>query len=319
MNILITGGAGFIGANLSKRLLSEGHKVWSVDNFLTGTIDNIRQLEKNPNFKFWECGIEDKEAFLGYCDEVGNNFDRIYHLACPTGVPNIKILAREMLLACSYGTFNVLEVARKSKARLLFTSSSEVYGEPLIIPQSEGYTGNVETVGPRANYEEGKRFSETLISHYVSSHGVQAVIVRLFNAYGPKMSLDDTRVIPRFCLQALTGEPLSVQGDGTQRRTFCFISDILDGFEAVISRGEPGEVYNLGSDTELTIKEFANQVLISTGSASTLEYLPRPAHDHSSRMPVLNKLRALGWNNKVDLSSGLEETVKDFKERLTSI
>ncbi|MFA6253940.1 MAG: SDR family NAD(P)-dependent oxidoreductase [Candidatus Paceibacterota bacterium] len=318
MNILITGGAGFIGSNLGQRLLAEGHSVWAVDNFLTGSVDNIRRLEQNPHFKFCECGIEDKETFFNFCAEAENKFDRIYHLACATGVPNIEILAEEMLTACSYGTFNVLEIAKKSGARLLFTSSSEVYGEPLKTPQDEKYTGNVETIGPRANYEEGKRFSETLVSHYVNSHKVHAVTVRLFNAYGPNMSLSDTRVIPRFCLQALSGKPLSVQGDGSQGRTFCFISDILDGFETVINKGKPGEVYNLGSDVESTIKEFADQVITLSDSLSLIEYVPRPYHDHSRRMPVLDKVRALGWNNKVDLKTGLKETIQSFKKRLTS-
>jgi nucleoside-diphosphate-sugar epimerase len=317
MNILIAGGAGFIGSNLSKRLLEEGHKVFVVDNLLTGTIENIESLKENKNFKFLKCGIEE-EAFLKFCDELGNKFDRVYDLACPTGVPNIEILGEEMLTACSVGTWNVLKVAKKADADMLFTSSSEIYGEPLVTPQDEKYTGNVETMGPRSNYEEGKRFSETLVAHFVKKYGVRARTVRLFNAYGPNMSLDDTRVIPRFNIQAISNVPLTVQGDGSQSRTLCFVSDILDGFEAVITKGKPGAVYNLGSDNLITVKEFAELVINLTESRSEISYVPRPHHDHSSRMPVLDKVRSLGWNNKVPLRTGLSVTLEDFRKRLIS-
>ncbi len=195
MKILITGGAGFLGSNLTKRLLNEGNRVLVVDNLLTGNLDNVKHLESNKNFEFYNCGIETNE-FLKLCENSGNDFDRVYDLACPTGVPNIETLGQEMILACSTGTMNVLEVAKKSKAKFFFTSSSEVYGEPLVTPQHEGYTGNVETMGFRANYEEGKRFSETLVVHYVKAHGVDGVMVRLFNVYGPNMHISDSRVFP---------------------------------------------------------------------------------------------------------------------------
>lgn len=317
MNILITGAAGFLGSNLSDRLLAEGHKVWGVDNFLTGSTENIEHLKTNPNFAFLECGIEDK-AFTTFCENVGVKFDRIYNLACATGVPNIQILSDEMLLACSIGTRNVLEVAKEHGAKFLLTSSSEIYGEPLITPQGEDYTGNVDTLGIRANYEEGKRFSETLVAHYARKYGVQAVMVRLFNAYGPNMAIRDQRVIPRFVTQAIKGEPLTVQGDGSQRRTLCFVTDILDGFEAVITQGVPGQAYNLGSDQEVTIKQFANKVLELSGSKSELSYVERPSHDHSARMPILDKIHALGWSQKVDLDTGLSQTIENFRTRLTN-
>jgi nucleoside-diphosphate-sugar epimerase len=317
MNILITGGAGFVGSNLSKRLLEEGHKVFVVDNLLTGTIENIRFLQDNENFKFCQCGIEE-ESFLKFCEELGNEFDRIYHLACATGVPNIKILGEEMLMACSIGTLNVLRVAQKADADLLFTSSCEVYGEPLKTPQHESYTGNVETIGPRANYEEGKRFSETLVAHFVKRYGVRARTVRLFNVYGPNMSLEETRVIPRFAIQTITNDPVTVQGDGSQSRTHCFISDIIDGFEAVITKGVPGEIYNLGGDSLMTIKELAELMIKLSNSSSSIKYVPRPSHDHSSRMPVLDKIRALGWNNNVELEAGLRIVLEHFKRRLKS-
>ena len=314
MKILITGGAGFLGSNLSKRLLNDGNHVIVVDNLLTGNRENIKSLIGQENFEFHQCGIEEK-TFLDLCQNLGNDFDRIYNLACPTGVPNIEILGEEMLMACSVGTMNVMEVARKSNAKLLFTSSSEVYGEPKITPQSEEYTGNVETTGFRSNYEEGKRFSETIVAHYVKKYGVHAVMVRLFNVYGPNMHLDDQRVIARFVTQALAGQPLTVQG-GSQSRTLCYVDDILNGFEAVITKGVPAEIYNLGSDKDLTMKEFAEKVIEFTNSESGIQIVERPAHDHSSRMPVLDKVRALGWNNDIELNTRLKLTIEDFKIRL---
>jgi nucleoside-diphosphate-sugar epimerase len=317
MKILITGGAGFLGSNLCERLLGEGHEVWVADNLLTGDIENIDRFKNNPNFRFLVCSIESQE-FLNFCEEAGNNFDRVYHLACATGVPNISTLGEEMLTACSTGTVNVLKVAEKSKARLIFTSSSEVYGEPQKTPQDESYTGNVETVGPRANYEEGKRFSETLVAHFANTHGIYAVIVRLFNAYGPNMSPRDTRVIPNFARQIIAGSPLTIQGDGIHMRTFCFFTDILDGFEAVLSNGTSGEIYNLGSDIPTTINELAETMIKLSDSPSNVEHVFRPSHDHSSRMPNLNKIRSLGWNNNVSLENGIKATIDYFKKRLES-
>lgn len=316
MNILITGAAGFLGSNLSSRLLQEGHNVWGVDNFLTGSSSNIERLKNNSNFYFLESGVEE-DAFINHFNNLDVKFDRVYHLACATGVPNIQILADEMLLACSEGTWNVLELTKKHNASFLFTSSSEIYGEPLVTPQSEEYTGNVDTLGVRANYEEGKRFSETLVSHFVRKYGVNAKMVRLFNAYGPNMSTEDQRVIPRFVTQAITNKPLTVQGDGSQRRTLCFVDDILDGFEIVISQGKPGEAYNLGSDKEITIKEFAEKVISISGSESGIINIERPSHDHSARMPVLNKIHSLGWKQKVELEEGILKTIEFFKNNLS--
>jgi len=316
MNILVTGAAGFLGSNLCKRLLEEGNNVWAVDNFLTGVVDSIEQFKDNKNFKFFECGVEEK-SFLDFCENSGVIFDRVYHLACATGVPNIETLSEEMLLACSTGTFNVMSVAKKSNARVLFTSSSEVYGEPQKTPQDESYTGNVETTGWRASYEEGKRFSETIVSHFVRKFNLPAMTVRLFNVYGPNMSLEDTRVIPRFAVQSIGNMPITVQGNGEQSRTFCFVSDILDGFEAVIEKGIPGEVYNLGSDKLITVRELADMVVNISKSSSEVSYIKRPNHDHSSRMPNLDKIKALGWEMRVDLEDGINRTLDDFKARLS--
>jgi len=316
MNILITGAAGFLGSHLSARLVAAGHKVWAVDNLTTGQISKLDPLRDNPNFIFERCGIETPE-FMKFCDAADVKFDRVYDLACPTGVPNIQKLGREMIEACSVGTWQVLEVAAKSGADFLLTSSSEIYGEPLVSPQSEEYTGNVDPLGPRANYEEGKRFSETLVKWFADNKGLPAKIVRLFNVYGPNMGLTDTRVVPQFGAQALTGQPLTVHGDGSQSRTLCFVDDILDGFELVISKGVPGNVYNLGSDRSLTMRQLAELIIELTNSSSPIISVPRASHDHSGRMPVLDKIRALGWNEKVDLKDGLSLTLDHFKNRLT--
>jgi len=317
MNILVTGAAGFIGSNLSSRLLKDGHKVWAVDNFTTGRRENVDQLKENKNFHFFECGIETDE-FLKFVKDTGVKFDQIFELACPTGVPNIEILGDEMLDACSAGTKNSLIVAKDHNAAFLFTSSSEIYGDPERPTQAETYTGNVDPIGWRASYEEGKRFSEATIKHYVRKYGVNAKMVRLFNVYGPKMALADYRVIPMFVTQALAGKNLTVHGKGDQSRTMCFVDDLINGLQIVMEKGVAGDVYNLGSDKSITMLEFAQKIIEITGSTSKISYVPRAEHDHNSRMPVLDKVRSLGWDYKVDLDTGLKITVEDFKSRLVT-
>ncbi|HEX5429898.1 MAG TPA: NAD-dependent epimerase/dehydratase family protein [Patescibacteria group bacterium] len=318
MKVLVTGGAGFIGSSLCERLLNEGNQVWVVDNLTTGHEYNLNKFRDNPNFVFKICGVETQE-FLDFCASSKVKFDRVYDLACPTGVPNIDTMGDEMLIACSIGVWNVMKVAVESGADFLHTSSSEIYGEPLISPQAETYTGNVDPVGPRANYEEGKRFAETLIDRYVKIRGLRGRIVRLFNVYGPNMGLSDTRVIPRFAKQALMQLPLTVQGDGAQMRTLCYIDDILDGFELVISKGKIGEIYNLGSDQDITIRELAQKIISLIESRSEIISIPRPEHDHSSRMPVLNKINGLGWKQKINLEEGLNLTLSAFEARLSTM
>lgn len=315
MRILITGAAGFLGTNLANFLLGEGHTVLAVDNFSTGSRDNLALLEKfGENFEFHEWDVTTPE-FLRYFSNPELGIDRVYHLACPTGVPNIQTLGEEMVDACSVGTKQVLEVARVHKARILFTSSSEVYGQPKVTPQQENYTGNVDPLGDRASYEEGKRFSETLVRLFVKKYAVQATIVRLFNVYGPYMSLVDDRVVPRFMVQALSNQPLTVQGDGSQKRTMCYVDDLIAGLMLVIEQGQPGEAYNLGSDQELNMLQLAEKVRDLVGSQSEIIHVPRPHHDHNSRMPVLDKMSALGWSQKVSLDEGLAKTLENFKER----
>lgn len=319
MNILVTGAAGFIGSNLCRRLLQLGHQVWGVDNFSTSSGDHVILLQEFPNFHFSQVSIESEQFnnFFGNSEVI---LDQIFHLACPTGVPNIsaKKLGEEMLIACSLGTKNVLDLALQKKAKLLFTSSSESYGDPLVSPQSETYTGNVDPLGPRANYEEGKRFSETIVKLYVEKYQVSARMVRLFNVYGPGMDLKDTRVLPRFVTQTIMGAPLSVFGDGSQIRTLCYVDDIINGFEKVMEKGIDGEIYNLGGDEQITVLQLAKRVVQITRSASKIEYLPRLSHDHHSRLPVLDKINGLGWNQQISLDEGLSLMIQDFRLRLTS-
>ena len=306
-HVLVTGGAGFIGANLCKRLLDSGYKVTAVDNLITSNGENIKSLSINPNFKFIKHDIiSPKWKMINDKWKI----DVIYHLACPTGVENLTKLAEEMLFTCYAGTKNVLELALKNKAKLVFTSSSEVYGNPEKFPQDENYTGNVSSVGLRSPYEEGKRFSESLIIMYVRKYGLDASIARVFNTYGPKMSENDTRVIPKFLKQAACNKPLSVQGNGTQTRTFCYVDDLVNGLILLMKQGGKGEVYNLGSNKEITINELAEEIIKETKSKSCISYIPRPSHDHNRRLPDLSKIEKLGWQARIPLEEGLQRTVK---------
>ncbi len=306
--ILITGGAGFIGTNLCKRLLDLGNEVIAVDNLITSTGNNVKPLRTYSKFRFIKHDIT--KSFPKILNTKYIILDTIYHLACPTGVPNLTKLAEEMLLACSVGTKNVLELARKTKAKLLFTSSSEAYGDPKVFPQTENYTGNVDPVGIRSPYEEGKRFSESLIQMYVRKYNVDAKIVRVFNTYGPYMASDDSRVIPRFLRQAMSSRPLTVEGKGLQTRTFCYVDDLVDGLLLVMKKGKKGEVYNLGSDKEVRIIDLARLVIKATGSKSKIEFVERPTHDHKRRFPSLEKVEKLGWRQKTALEKGLQKTLR---------
>jgi len=305
--ILITGGAGFIGINLCKKLLSHGHSVIAIDNLIISTKDNIKPLLSNPKFKFIKQDITKPILNIKY--QI-SNIKYIYHLACPTGVPNLTKLAEEMLLTCSLGTRNVLELARKTRAKVLFTSSSEVYGNPKVFPQTEDYTGNVDPIGIRSPYEEGKRFAESLLQMYVRKYNIDAKIVRVFNTYGHYMSLNDSRVIPRFLLQALKNKPVTVKGKGLQTRTFCYVDDLVEGLITVMKKGKKGEVYNLGSDKEVRIIDLAKLVIKETGSKSKIVFVERPTHDHNRRHPSLNKVKKLGWKPKVNLKEGLRKTLR---------
>ena len=342
---LITGAAGFIGSNLARTLLDQGHRVIGIDNFVTGSRENITHLTKHPNFTFIQ---QDITKPINLKSEI-RNLKSVYHLACPTGVPNLTKLAEEMLLSCSVGTMNVLNLARKNKAHVVFTSSSEAYGNPKESPQKESYTGNVDPRGIRSPYEEGKRFSESLCMMYQRKYGIDVRIVRVFNTYGPNMSMKDQRVIPAFVRQIMNDEPLTVHGDGSQIRTFCYVDDLVSALTTVMEKGKAGMVYNAGGDEQVSIRELAELVLkianskphfvptyvgTSSGKQSTVNSrkqtstsknssrLPitdyrllttsvaRPKHDHDSRLPDLTKIKRLGWRQKVSLQKGLLKTLK---------
>lgn len=304
---IVTGGAGCIGSNLCQELLQEGNKVIAIDNLITSTGENITPLLKNPNFRFIKHDIT--KPLPKIFNSQFSTLNSIYHLACPTGVPNMEKLAYEMLLTCSAGTFNVLELARRTKAKFLFASSSEVYGNPKVFPQKETYTGNVDPIGSRSPYEEGKRFSESLVKAYVNKYNLNAKIVRVFNTYGPGMSIKDERVIPHFLYAIKNRKPLPIQEDGLQSRTFCYVDDLVNGLLLIMEKGNKGEVYNIGSDQEITIMTLAKNILEISDAKRTFKFVKRPIHDPKRRCPDITKIKKLGWEPKTRLAVGLKKTL----------
>lgn len=302
--VLVIGGAGFIGSSLCRKLLEDGFGVVAIDNLITSSGENIKQLSKNPKFSFIKHDIT--KPFPSKLISQLKNVKSFYHLACPTGVPNLEKLGEEMLLTCSIGSQNILNFAKKQDARVLFTSSSEVYGDPEVFPQSEEYNGNVNPIGIRSSYEEGKRFSEALISLYVRKYNLDAVIVRVFNTYGSNAMDGETRVIPKLLKLAKANKLLPVE-EGWQTRTFCYIDDLVNGLILLMSKGKKGEVYNLGGREEITINNLAKTILKITGSKSKIKYVPRPTHDHKRRLPNLSKIKSLGWRQKITLEEGLRK------------
>lgn len=310
MKILVTGGTGFIGSNLCLKLLANGDTVYAVDNFITSDASNIAELQHNPNFYFNRLDITSAEFIKLFS---ATDLDIIYHLACPTGVPNLGPLAEEMLLTCSIGTKNVLDIALKQHAKILLTSSSEVYGDPLVFPQDEEYTGNVNPIGHRSPYEEGKRFSESLVTAYHHKFGLNTKIVRIFNTYGPYMSFNDTRVIPKFLVEIFNNRNLTIKKPGNQTRTFCFVKDLVNGLILVMEKGESGTVYNLGGEEELSIIDLANLMLEITNSSSQIKLVEGDYHDHKRRKPALKKIKSLGWSPETTLEEGLLKTISHYQ------
>ena len=301
---LVTGGAGFIGQNLCRKLISQGFSVISLDSFITSKEAGVSDLKKNKKFKFIRHDIIKKLPKSLEKEKI----DVVFHLACPTGVDNLVRLGEEMLLTSGSGTRNILEFAKSHRSKVVFTSSSEVYGNPREFPQKETYQGNVSPVGIRSTYEEGKRYAEALTAFYVRRYGLNASIARVFNTYGPGMSRNDSRVIPRFMSLSLAKKDLTVEGKGTQTRTFCYVDDLVDGLILIAKKGKAGEVYNLGSDREIKILDLAKKVLIATHSQKKVKFIKRPSHDHDRRLPDLSKIKKLGWKWKVDLDEGLRRT-----------
>jgi dTDP-glucose 4,6-dehydratase len=303
---LVTGGAGFLGSHLCDALLADGYSVIVVDNLLTGRASNLHHLRNDPRFEFRQLDIN-----LPFdCGRV----DYVFHFACPASPVDYMNHGIETLKVGSIGTLHALEVARKYGARYLTSSTSECYGDPLEHPQKETYWGNVNPIGPRSVYDEAKRFSEALTMAYHRYHRVDTRIVRIFNTYGPRMQLNDGRVVPNFMKQALRGEDLTVYGDGSQTRSFCYVSDEVDGFIRLSKSSEHLPV-NIGNPTEFTILECAKRVLAVTGSKSAIGYEPLPQDDPKQRCPDITKARTLlGWEPKIDLETGLRMSLEYFRQ-----
>lgn len=305
--ILITGGAGFIGSHLCKKILHEGNHVICLDNFYTGNKANIEELLENKNFKLVEHDITEKLSL-----EV----DEIYNLACPASPPHYQYDPVKTTKTSVLGAINVLELARKCDAKVLQASTSEVYGNPQVHPQPESYWGNVNPIGIRSCYDEGKRCSETLMMDYHRQHGVDVRIVRIFNTYGPNMDINDGRVVSNFIVQALKGEDLTVYGNGNQTRSFCYVDDLVDGLVKMMSGEYIGPV-NLGNPSERTILDFAKLIIELTGSKSQIVYRELPSDDPTQRQPDLTiASRELNWKPTTDIKIGLEKTIKYFKEKI---
>jgi UDP-glucuronate decarboxylase len=303
---LVTGGSGFIGSHLCKRLLSMGHDVLAADNFYSSDRHNVHELLRNPRFELMRHDV----TFPLYVE-----VDEIYHLACPASPVYYQRDPVQTTKTCVHGSINMLGLAKRLGARILLTSTSEVYGDPAVHPQSESYWGNVNPIGIRSCYDEGKRAAETLFFDYHRQHGLPIKVARIFNTYGPKMQPDDGRVVSNFIVQALKGEPLTVFGDGSQTRSFCYIDDMVDGLISLMD--SPREVtgpINLGNPGEFTMLELAKQVMALTGSDCELKHLPLPADDPVRRRPDISRAReVLGWEPAVPLSEGLARTVDYFR------
>jgi dTDP-glucose 4,6-dehydratase len=303
---LVTGGAGFLGSHLCDALVAEGYSVVALDNLLTGRLSNVEHLRREPRFEFQQIDIN--EPFD--CGKV----DYVFHFACPASPVDYMKYGIETLMAGSVGTLHALEIAREYSARYLLASTSECYGDPLEHPQKETYWGNVNPVGPRSVYDEAKRFSEALAMAFHRYHKVDTRIARIFNTYGPRMQLNDGRVVPNFMKQALRGEDLTVYGDGSQTRSFCYVSDEVDGFIRLSKATEPWPV-NIGNPVEFTILECAKLVLAVTGSKSKIKYDPLPVDDPKQRRPDITKAKSLlGWEPKIDLETGLRKSLEYFRQ-----
>ncbi len=307
---LVTGGAGFIGSHLCERLLSDGLLVVCMDNLITGDLMNIEHLFTNKDFTFVQ---QDVTNFI----HVSGAVDCVLHFASPASPIDYLELPIQTLKVGSLGTHKALGLAREKRARFLLASTSEVYGDPLVHPQTEDYWGNVNPVGPRGVYDEAKRFAEALVMAYQRAHGVETRIVRIFNTYGPRMRLNDGRALPAFMSQALKGEDLTVFGDGTQTRSFCYVDDLVEGVMRLLRSDEQLPV-NIGNPREMTIREFGEAVLKATGSKSGFTERPLPEDDPKVRQPDISKARRVldGWEPKVSLEDGLLKTAVYFKRKL---
>jgi len=307
--VLVTGGAGFIGSHLCEKLLAQGHQVLCVDNYFTGTRDNIAHLLAHPQFEAMRHDV----TFPLYVE-----VDEIYNLACPASPVHYQFDPVQTTKTSISGALNMLGLAKRVKAKVLQASTSEVYGDPEVHPQTEDYRGSVNPLGPRACYDEGKRCAETLFFDYKRQHGVRIKVARIFNTYGPRMHPNDGRVVSNFIVQSLQGQPVTIYGEGTQTRSFCFVDDLVDGLMALMAT--PDEVtgpVNLGNPHEITVRELADRVIALCGEGASLEKRPLPQDDPTRRCPDISLAkRLLNWEPKVPLEDGLRRTVAYFDTRL---
>ncbi len=309
MRIFITGGAGFIGSHLCDYFLARGHQVVAMDNFITGSPDNIAHLRNDSRFEFIE---QDVTKFI----DVRGAVDAVLHFASPASPKSYLDFPIQTMKVGALGTHNALGVARAKKARFLLASTSEVYGDPLEHPQKETYWGHVNPIGPRGVYDEAKRFAEALTLAYHREHGIETRIVRIFNTYGPRNALDDGRVVPNFIGQALRGEPLTVHGDGSQTRSFCYVSDLVEGIARLLMSNQDLPI-NIGNPNELTIKMFAERINALTENNAGIIFTNRPVDDPSRRNPDITKARTLlGWEPQVLLDEGLGKTISYFRDKM---
>lgn len=306
--ILVTGGAGFIGTNLCERLLEQGHQVLCLDNFYSGTEHNINHLIEHPNFS---------KLYHDICEPMQVETDEIYHLACPASPKQYQRDSVKTIQTCIQGTLNVLELARETRAKLFFSSTSEVYGVPNVHPQSEAYWGNVNPIGIRSCYDEGKRCAESLILNFHRQYHVDVSMLRIFNCYGPRLHVDDGRVVSNFICAALLNRDIKIFGDGQQTRCFCYIDDIVDGILQIMKVDDPMP-YNIGSTFEVSVLELAHKVIELTDSKSNIIFKEKNQDDPRHRMPDTSRIRArLNWESKMSLDDGLKKTITYFRQQLT--
>lgn len=305
--VLVSGGAGFLGAHLCERLLAESHDVLCVDNYFTGTKDSIAHLLSDPHFEIMRHDV----TFPLYVE-----VDEIYNLACPASPIHYQFDPVQTTKTSVHGAINMLGLAKRVKAKIFQASTSEVYGDPEVHPQAEDYRGNVNVLGPRACYDEGKRCAETLFFDYHRQHGLRIKVARIFNTYGPRMHPNDGRVVSNFILQALRGEPVTVYGDGSQTRAFCYVDDMVDGcLKLMATSDEVTGPVNLGNPDEVSVGELAEKVIALTGSKSKITYQPLPVDDPTQRCPDISLAhRLLGWEPKISLEGGLKKTIDYFRK-----
>jgi UDP-glucuronate decarboxylase len=308
--VLVTGGAGFLGSHLCERLIADGNDVLCVDNYFTGRKDNIAHLLGNPNFEAMRHDV---------CFPLYVEVDEIYNLACPASPIHYQFDPVQTTKTSVIGAINMLGLAKRVKAKVFQASTSEVYGDPTVHPQTEAYRGNVNPIGPRACYDEGKRCAETLFFDYYRQHKTRIKVVRIFNTYGPRMHPQDGRVVSNFIVQALRGEDITVYGDGSQTRAFCYVDDLIEGWVRLMATGDDvtGPI-NIGNPTEIPVRELAERVIAQVGARSRIVYRPLPVDDPLQRCPDITQAKAvLGWEPKVPLEIGLEKTIAYFDKLLT--